>query len=219
MKKIVLVQTAVITVLIGILLSMLSGSVHGWPLGIARAGLGDETPPSEPLVPPLTPTRPSWRDAIPMDIKQTAPSVLPTPAPGETLVYFLPTDNVSTATVINLYNTDAATHTVTLRGYYYNGVQIYFVNFNVPAYGFQRLVTDNVAANPPASWATPVPYITSFGDSVYFASLSLPKGVKVDGYTLFDPDTGLINPSADQGAIPLRFSSDPTTVLLPTMNR
>lgn len=49
------------------------------------------------------------------------------------------------------------------------------------------------------------------------ASLSLPAGVKVDGYTLFNPGTGVVDPRVDQGALPLRFSTDPATVFLPAV--
>ncbi len=226
MKKVVLVQSAVITVLVIVLSLVTFGSARSWQTGVAHAGSDVAAPPSTqsttPVAPQATPTLPGWRDELPpagLNLKQAAPSALPTPAPGETLVYFAPTDSVATATVLNLYNTDSVTHTVTLRGYYYNGVQIYFLSFNIPAYSFQRLVSDDIIASPPTSWATPIPYITSFGDSVYFASLSLPKGVKVDGYTLFNASTGLIDPNTDQGEIPLRFSTDPYTVMLPAVNR
>jgi hypothetical protein len=148
-----------------------------------------------------------------------APMILPTPIPGETLVYFVPTDNDATATVLYLYNTDSVAHIVALRGFSYNGVLVYSLNINVGASSFVRLASDSIAAAPPPSWATPAPIITNFTDFTYFASLSLPKGVKVDGYTLFNPGTGVVDPRADQGAIPLRFSTDPATVFLPTVNR
>ena len=147
------------------------------------------------------------------------PMILPTPIPGETLVYFVPTDNDATATVLYLYNTDSVAHIVALRGFSYNGVLVYSLNINVGASSFVRLASDSIAAAPPPSWATPAPIITNFTDFTYFASLSLPKGVKVEGYTLFNPGTGVVDPRADQGAIPLRFSTDPAAVFLPALNR
>jgi hypothetical protein len=145
--------------------------------------------------------------------------LLPTPIPGETLVYFVPSDNDATATVLYLYNTDSVAHTVALRGFNYDGAMVYSQNINVAADGFLRLVSDSVAAAPPPSWATPAPITTNFTDFVYFASLSLPKGVTAQGYVLFNPGTGTVDPRTDQGAIPLRFSTDPATVFLPTVNR
>ena len=150
---------------------------------------------------------------------QAAAFVLPTPIPGEALVYFVPTDNDATATVLYLYNTDTVTHVVALRGFNYDGAMVYAQNININASSFLRLVSDSVAAAPPPSWATPAPITTNFTDFVYFASLSLAKGVKVEGYTLFNPGTGVVNPRLDQGAIPLRFSTDPATLFLPAVQK
>jgi hypothetical protein len=146
-------------------------------------------------------------------------NVLPTPVPGETLVYFVPSDNDATATVLYLYNTDTVAHIVALRGFSYNGVLVYSLNINVGATSFLRLASDSIAAAPPPSWATPAPIITNFTDFTYFASLSLPKGVKAEGYTLFNPGTGVVDPRTDQGAIPLRFSTDPATLFLPVTQK
>lgn len=99
-------------------------------------------------------------------------NVLPTPVPGESLVYFVPTDNDATATVLYLYNTDTVAHIVALRGFSYNGILVYSLNINVGATSFLRLASDALAAAPPPSWATPAPIITNFTDFTYFASLS-----------------------------------------------
>jgi hypothetical protein len=146
-----------------------------------------------------------------------SPNILPTPVPGETLVYFVPTDNDATATVLYLYNTDSVAHTVALRGFSYNGVLVYSLNIAVEATSFLRLASDAIAAAPPPSWATPAPVITNFTDFTYFASLSLPKGVKAEGYILYNPGTGVVDPRQDQGAVPLRFSTDPATLFLPAI--
>jgi hypothetical protein len=138
------------------------------------------------------------------------------PVPGETLAWFFPTDNDATGTVIYLLNTDSVAHTVQLRGYNFDGAMVYAQNIDLPAISMRRLVSDSVAAAPPPSWAGPpgntsgvAPITTNFTDFVYFASFSLAKGVKVDGYVVFNPGTGTIDPRADQGAIPLRFLTSP----------
>ncbi|MEJ2736663.1 MAG: hypothetical protein P8189_24380, partial [Anaerolineae bacterium] len=95
---------------------------------------------------------------------------LPTPVPGETQVYFVPTDNDATGTVLFLYNTDTVTHTVALRGFSYNGVLVYSLNITIRAASFLRLSSDSIAAAPPPSWATPAPVITNFTDFTYLAS-------------------------------------------------
>jgi hypothetical protein len=159
-------------------------------------------------------------ETLPSNFNQAnqSPSfILPTPIPGESLVYFVPTDNDATATVLYLYNTDTVTHTVALRGFNYDGAMVYAQNINISGASFRRLVSDSVAAAPPPSWATPAPITTNFTDFVYFASLSLPHGVKVEGYVLFNPGTGTVDPRKDQGAIPLRFSTDPATLFMPVV--
>jgi hypothetical protein len=148
-------------------------------------------------------------------LEDQSASALPTPIPGETLVYFVPSDNDATATVLFLYNTDSIAHTVALRGFSYNGTLVYSININIAASSFVRLSSDSIAASPPPSWATPAPIITNFTDFTYLCSLSLPKGVKVEGYVLYNPGTGTVDPRLNQGAIPLRFSTDPATLFLP----
>jgi hypothetical protein len=164
-----------------------------------------------------TPTFVDESDELPPANFSIGPLALATPIPGETLVYFLPTDSDATATVLFLYNTDPVSHTVALRGYSYNGVLGYSLNINIAANSVLRLSSDSIAAAPPPSWATPAPIITNFTDFTYLGSLSLPKGVKVEGYILFNPGTGTVDPRQDQGAIPLRFSTDPATVFLPAV--
>jgi hypothetical protein len=146
-----------------------------------------------------------------------APELLSTPAPGQTLLYFTPTDNDATGTVLFLYNTGTVTQTAILRGYSYNGVLVYALNISVNPASIVRLSSDSIAAAPPPSWSTPAPIITNFTDFVYIASLGLPKGVKVEGFAVFNAGTGTVDPRLDQGAVPLRFSTDPATVFLPSI--
>jgi len=146
-----------------------------------------------------------------------SPNLLSTPIAGGTLLYFIPTDNDASATILYLYNTDSVSHTVALRGYSYNGVLGFSLNINIDALSFLRLSSDSIAAAPPPSWATPAPIITNFTDFTYIASLQLPEGVKVEGYTIFNPGTGTVDPRVDQGEIPLRFSTDPATLFLPSI--
>jgi hypothetical protein len=183
---------------------------------LATAGLSSFSSPIQP------PSSGSGNDELPpanLAMGSYSVNALPTPIPGETLVYFVPSDNDASATVLFLYNTDTVAHIVALRGFSYNGVLVYSLNINVGASSFLRLASDSIASAPPPSWATPAPIITNFTDFTYFASLSLPKGVKVEGYTLFNPGTGVVDPRTDQGAIPLRFSTDPATVFLPVTQK
>jgi hypothetical protein len=188
-------------------------------LGANQTGALTE-PLSDKSVMAETPSLAAGSDELPSaNFSADVPSLnaLPTPIPGETLVYFVPSDSDATATVLFLYNTDSVAHTVALRGYNYSGVLGYSLNINIAANSFLRLSSDSIVAAPPPSWATPAPIITNFTDFTYFGSLSLPKGVKVEGYILFNPGTGTVDPRQDQGAIPLRFSTDPATLFLPAL--
>jgi hypothetical protein len=208
MKKIGLISIGMVAGIVLMLVLMWGGPANA----LAK-------PPAGPQgqVAAGTPTPSGGDDELPPNLNTGGPKLnaLATPVPGESLVYFVPTDNDASATILYLYNTDTVAHIVALRGYSYNGVLVYSLNINVGATSFLRLASDSIAAAPPPSWATPAPIITNFTDFTYFASLSLPKGVKVEGYTLLNPGTGVVDPRVDQGAVPLRFSSDPASVFLP----
>ncbi len=115
-------------------------------LPLADEGLSDQTP---------EPTRGADELDQPGIEGQSAPETLATPVPGETQLYFVPTDNDATATIIYLYNTDAANHVVALRGYSYNGVLVYSLNINVPAGNFVRLASDFDRIRPAAQLGHP----------------------------------------------------------------
>jgi hypothetical protein len=177
-------------VLAGFAISSQAASVSG----LQTFTGSDEVPPSA--------QRFSAQTATP-----AAPSVTPT-----TTVYFSPSDSDGTGTVLILYNTSLVTQTVNLKGFFAGGA---FSNWNVDVgpSGLRHVVSDSVAAAPPPSWSNSV--VANFTDSTTYASLAVPAGVKFDGYTIFNLGTGTVDPRADQGAISLRFSTDPFTVLLP----
>ncbi len=162
----------------------------------------------------------SGSDEIPPTSRQDGvqPAAPAAPNAGPTtMVYFAPQDNDANATVLILYNTDTATRTVSISGYNESGALAGSWNINVGPKRLVHAVSDSVAASPPPSWANAV--VVNFTDFVFFASMAVPQGVKVDGYVIFNPGTGTVDPRADQGAIPLHFSTDPLNVFLPTVNR
>jgi hypothetical protein len=59
--------------------------------------------------------------------------------------------------------------------------------------------------------------VANFTDFYIIAEMDLPAGVKADGYIVFNLATGTVDPKTDQGAIPLRVSTDPATVFLPSV--
>jgi|WetSurMetagenome_2_1015567.scaffolds.fasta_scaffold231997_2 hypothetical protein len=199
MQKIVLVQSAVITMLVIALVLIMFGSAHGWQTGVAYAGTGgdDNAPPPTRAVDPVTPA---------------APNAIPT-----TTVYFDPQDNTNNGTVVILYNTTAVTQTVVVKSYWQLGVLYGPWNVNVGPHGLAHVITDQLAVSPPGSWADSV--YANFTDSTTYATLDVPAGVHVDGYIVFNSPAGLIDPNTYQSVVPLRFSTDPYTVMLPTVNR
>jgi hypothetical protein len=80
-----------------------------------------------------------------------------------------------------------------------------------------HLLSDAAAAAPPPSFANSV--VTNFTDFTTYATLDVPAGVKIDGYVVFNPGIGVVDPRLDQGGIPLRFSIDPYAVFMPTISR
>jgi hypothetical protein len=199
MKKLVLVQSAVMAALISVLILVAFNSATDVGATVAYAqGSGDEVPPSGHSTD--RPTAPA------------VPETVPT-----TLVYFNPQDNDANATVIVLPNSANVTQTVVVRGYAANSGPFGVWNVAVGPYGLVHLVSDSLAASPPPSWANSV--VTNFTDFTTYATLEVPQGVKIDGYLVFNPGTGTVDPRLDQGSIPLRFSTDPLTVFLPSVNR
>lgn len=133
------------------------------------------------------------------------------PFPGTHPVYFSPRDADKTGTVIILFNSTDSAQTVNIRGYNYDtntatGALTYQSSTTLEPYQRKFLASDSVAANTVPSWSTVE--ITNFTDFVGTGVLYVPDGIFVDGYVVFNGATGLIDPGADQGAIPLLFSSE-----------
>jgi hypothetical protein len=134
-----------------------------------------------------------------------------------TLVYFSPQDNDGTTTVSMLYNTSEVTITVNLKSFHADNTLVYNSNITVGPGGLIHLISDSLVASPPTSWGGSNSLLFNFGDSTTYVVLSIPAGVRLDGYSVFNPGTGTIDPRTDQGGVPLRFSTDPLTMLLPTV--
>jgi hypothetical protein len=154
---------------------------------VAPAAIGDEAGP------------PDWalRPGGAADAAAFAAAAGPT-----TTLYFTPQDNVYNATVITLYNATNADKNVLVQAYFEATAPYTMATVTVPAWNLVHLVSDPLAAGSPPSWANAV--VTNFTDGTAIARLIVPNGVRVDGYVVFD-GAGVIDPNADQGAIPLRF--------------
>ena len=136
---------------------------------------------------------------------------------SNTLVYFSPQDSSGTGTVIMLYNISAVTATVNLKGYQSGN----FLGLNrdiiVGPGRLIHVISDLLEVGAPPSWTGTNNVLVNFTDYVTYVIMSIPAGVKLDGYVIFNFATGVIDPNNDQGAIPLRFSTDPLMTMLPAV--
>jgi hypothetical protein len=140
----------------------------------------------------------------------SAPNIVPT-----STVYFTPQDENTSTTVLFLYNTNPITETVGIQTYYINGSLTLNTSVAVPPNGMARICADTVTTIS-ASWSKYV--LINFTTFSAYAKMSLPAGVKADGYIAWDI-SGVYDPLASLQTAPLRFSADPATVFLPSAFR
>ena len=130
-------------------------------------------------------------------------------------VYFTPQDENTSTTVLFLYNTNAVTETVGLQTFYINGSLTISTTVAVPPNGLVRVCADSVNTVS-ASWSNYV--LINFTTFSAYAKMTLPAGVKADAYVASDT-LGVYDPLSSTVTLPLRFSTDPATVFLPTIQR
>ena len=130
--------------------------------------------------------------------------------PSTSVVYFSAQDHDANATCLNLYNTSAVDATVQVRGYY-AGVPSYSLNIAVAAGALVRACSDSLVATAPPSWVGMT--VVNFTDFASQVELTLPPFVKVDGFVLWNPGTGVVDPrDATSNYLALRFDDDPSFV-------
>jgi len=138
--------------------------------------------------------------------------VVPTPEPS-TKVYFTPQDENTNTTILNVYNTNGYTSTVYLKTYYINGSLTISTSIKVPPKNLLRIAGDTVSTIS-ASWSKVI--LINFTTFSAYAELKVPLGVKVDGYIVGD-GKGTYDPLTITNTLPLRFSTDPYTIFVPTL--
>ncbi len=138
---------------------------------------------------------------------------------GTRPIYFTPQDSNGTATVIILANTDTISHTVIVQSQSRNAPGDFIVNIVVEVEPAAKvyLLSDNLTnVSPPQSWLLGH-VLTNFTDNTSYGVIYVPSQVKFDGYVVYNPGTFVVSPDEDQGALPLRFSTDSVDVFLPTV--
>jgi hypothetical protein len=150
---------------------------------------------------------------IPEAYRPSAADAVQVQAGPETTVYFTPQDENTSTTVLFLYNTNAATATVGLRSFYINGSLTISTSVAIPPSGMVRICADAVNTVS-ASWANTV--LVNFTTFSAYARMTVPMGVKAEGYVAWDV-VGFYDPLSTTQTLPLRFSTDPDTVFLPSV--
>jgi hypothetical protein len=145
------------------------------------------------------------------DKERVAPEASP-----QAELYFAPQDNNANTTVLFLYNTSAADATVRIQAFKATGEQIPTLDTEiaVPAGELVRIAADTLVDTAPLSWEDTIR--VNFSDATAYARMTLPRGIKVDGYVTWNGGTRL-DPNAAVPTLPLRFSTDPATVFLPAI--
>lgn len=152
---------------------------------------------------------------IPAQYRPSAADTTPSQAEATTTVYFTPQDENTNTTVLFLYNTTATTATVGLQTFYINGSLTVSTSVAIPPLGLVRICADTVSTVS-ASWTNYI--LVNFTTFSAYAKMTVPTGVKADGYVAWDI-TGVYDPLTNTQTLPLRFSTDPDSVFLPSVAR
>ena len=173
-------------------------SVASWAVAQDGAG-GSDTDPN--VVPDIV---------IPE--KYRLPAGESAPELANATIYFATQDNSFNTTVIFLYNTTNSSGIVTIAGFRLDGTQSLSTSVVVPAKNLVRICADDIL-NPPTSWTDTI--LVNFKDETAYAKLGVPAGLKVDAFVVWDGSSGY-DPSVGAYILPVRFSSDPATVFMPS---
>ena len=129
-------------------------------------------------------------------------------------VYFTPQDEDTSTTVLFLYNTGEVTATVGLQTFRTDGVEYINTALDVPPAGLVRIAGDTVSTIA-SSWQDVV--LVNFRTTSAYARMTVPDGVKAEAYVVWNNGT-TYDPLQVAPTLPIRFSTDPATVFLPSVS-
>ncbi len=130
-------------------------------------------------------------------------------------VYFTPQDQNTSTTVLFLYNTSGVAAEVGLTAYGNTGSVQINTTVLVPAGHLVRICADTVDTIS-GSWQDAI--LVNFRDHSAYAKMTLPAGVKAEGYVAWNGESPY-DPLDSMQTLPLRFSTDPAAVFLPLIER
>ena len=132
------------------------------------------------------------------------------------VVYFSPLDSLDHNTVLFLYNTAVMTGTAEITTFQKDGTLLLTQTLTIPPLHHVRISADFLDIGSPASWDDTV--VISFSDSSAYGRLAVTEGIKMEGWLAWtNADT--YDPRISVDMIPLRLSTDPPTLFLPTIER
>jgi hypothetical protein len=114
-------------------------------------------------------------------------------------------DEDTNTTVLFLYNTSNASATVPIRGLTHMGNPVLDTTIEVPAHELVRICADPVVS-PSSTWTCDVVHV-DFGPFSASAQMTLPPGVKADGYVVWNGGA-YYDPLMVADTLGLRFSSE-----------
>lgn len=132
---------------------------------------------------------------------------------GTTTVYFTPQDENTSTTILFLYNTSNVAANVNLKAFRLDGSEHISTAILVPARSLVRIAGDDVETTS-ASWQDVA--VVNFTTFSAYATMQLPAGVKAEGYVVWNGGN-TYDPLQSVPTLPLRFSSDPLTVFIPSL--
>jgi peptidoglycan hydrolase-like protein with peptidoglycan-binding domain len=142
-------------------------------------------------------------------------AVAPADSHNATSFYFTPQDENTSTTVIFLYNTGSVTATVGLQTYRLDGSLYISTTMSVPPAGLLRIAADTVSTVA-GSWQDVA--LVNFTTSSAYGKISAPTGVKAEAYVVWN-DASTYDPLQVAPTLPIRFSTDPAAVFLPSVNK
>lgn len=147
------------------------------------------------------------------EIYRSAASV--TDTSPTTDLYLIPSDTNTTNTVINIANYTSTPVNIAIKRAY-NGVVSGTIQFSVPGNDLVRVSADSIVSDAPPSWINTVIYnLTDNNDMVIVTIPS--SGVIVDGFIVWSGTLTTYNPDGQYPVMPLRFSTDPYSLYLPSV--
>lgn len=130
-------------------------------------------------------------------------------------LYLIPSDTATTNTVINIGNYNSTPVNISMKSVY-DGAVTGPIYFSIPANTVTRVSADSIVAGAPVSWNNTIFYnLTNIVDMVIVTIPS--SGVIVDGFIVWSGTNTTYNPDGQYPVMPLRFSTDPYSLYLPSV--